>query len=98
MVKKDIVNAIHEKTGISKKVIKTIVECNHEVIMDAVTKGDKVTLLNFGVFEPVERARKKGTNPQTGEPLWIEARKVPVFSPSQQFRDNVKISFENGLA
>jgi DNA-binding protein HU-beta len=58
-------------------------------IMEAVSTGDKVTLVGFGSFEPRERKEREGRNPKTGEAMKIPATKVPAFSAGKLFKDMV---------
>jgi DNA-binding protein HU-beta len=57
--------------------------------MEAVSKGEKVTLVGFGSFEPRERKEREGRNPKTGEAMKIPATKVPAFSAGKLFKDLV---------
>ena len=90
MIKKELVQEIAEKTGATQKQVQHIVELFMNGITDAVSKGDKVTLMGFGTFEVRDRKEKRGTNPSTREPMTIPAQKVPAFRPSQQFKDLLK--------
>jgi len=60
-----------------------------EITMDAVTHGDKVTLVGFGSFEGVETAERIGRNPATGESMTIPAKVRPKFKPGKEFRNQV---------
>ena len=52
-------------------------------------KGDKVTLVGFGTFSVKERAERKGRNPQTGDELILDARRVITFKPSGILRNKI---------
>ena len=58
-------------------------------IVDAVAKGEKVTLVGFGSFEKRDRSARQGRNPKTGEPLSLPASVIPVFSAGKDFREAV---------
>lgn len=75
---------------ISKKAIKAVLKSNNDIIQGAVANGDKVAFIGFGTYEPRDRAERKGRNPQTGEEIVIEAKRVPAFSPGKAFKDAVK--------
>ena len=90
MIKKELVQLISDQTGQTQKQVKEILELAMDKIKEAVSKGDKVSLVGFGVFEQRERAEKKGTNPSTREPMIIPATTVPYFRPGQEFKDIVK--------
>ena len=61
-----------------------------DTIEKTVKKGDKVTLVGFGTFEPRKRAARTGRNPQTGKEIKIGARTVPVFSAGKKFKEALK--------
>lgn len=58
-------------------------------IQEALSKGDKVSIAGFGVFEVVERPEREGRNPQTGETIKIAASKAVKFKPGRGLRDAV---------
>ena len=55
-----------------------------DVVMDALKKGEKVTLVGFGTLSVAERAARTGINPVTKETIEIPARKVVKFKPSTE--------------
>ena len=63
MNKTDLIAAVAEKTGTTKKNAGTIVDAVFETISEALSAGDKVTLVGFGTFEVRDRAARKGVNP-----------------------------------
>lgn len=90
MNKSELVAAIVEKTGSTKKDAEAIMNATFEAISDALANGDKVSLIGFGNFEVRERAAREGKNPQTGEKIQIAACKVPAFKPGKALKDRVK--------
>ncbi len=90
MNKTELVAAIVEKTGSTKKDAEAIMNATFEAISDALANGDKVSLIGFGNFEVRERAAREGKNPQTGEKIQIAACKVPAFKPGKALKDRVK--------
>ena len=60
-----------------------------ETIVEAVSSGDKVTLVGFGSFESRERKAREGRNHKTNEKMEIPATRVPAFSAGKQFRERV---------
>ena len=89
MNKGELVDAIAAKTTVTKKSADLILSTVLEVIVDAVSSGDKVTLVGFGSFEARERQAREGRNPKTGEVIKIPATKVPAFSAGKQFKEKV---------
>lgn len=59
------------------------------VITDALKRGDSVTIQSFGTFEVRERAARTGVNPQTREPIQINASKAPAFKCSYKLKEAI---------
>ncbi|MBF0988273.1 MAG: HU family DNA-binding protein [Clostridiales bacterium] len=83
MNKADLVSALAEKTGATKKAAEASLDALTETITDALKKGEKIT------FEVKKRAARKGRNPQTGEEIKIAASKAPVFKAGKSLKDAV---------
>ena len=90
MNKAELINAVAEKAGLSKKDTEAVLNSIIEVISDALAEGDKVQLVGFGAFEVKSRAERTGRNPKTKEPIKIPASKVPVFKPGRALKDAVE--------
>lgn len=90
MNKTELINAVVEESGLTKKDATKAVESVFEAITNTLQNGDKVQLIGFGNFEVRERAARKGRNPQTGEEIEIAASKVPAFKPGKALKDAVK--------
>jgi DNA-binding protein HU-beta len=58
-------------------------------IQNAVTKGDKVSITGFGVFEKRVRAARTARNPRTGESVKVKKTSVPAFRPGVSFKELV---------
>jgi len=82
MTKADIVEHIYEQVGFSKKESAELVEKVFEAIKDTLAKGEKVKISGFGNFVVRGKNSRKGRNPQTGQEILLEARKVLTFKPS----------------
>ncbi len=89
MNKGELLDTVAEKAGVSKKVADAVVSATIESIMEAVSNGDKVTLVGFGSFEPRDRKEREGRNPKTGETMTIPATTVPAFSAGKAFKEKV---------
>jgi DNA-binding protein HU-beta len=89
MNKGELVDAISGKASVTKKDIEAVLTATLEVIVDAVSSGDRVTLVGFGSFESRDRQAREGRNPKTGEVMTIPATKVPAFSAGKQFKEKV---------
>ncbi len=89
MNKTELINAIAEKAGISKKDAENAVNAFTNVVADALVDGDKVQIVGFGAFEVAERAARTGRNPKTGETIQIPASKAPKFKASKTLKEIV---------
>jgi len=89
MTKADIVSAVYEKVGLSKKEATDIVEIVLDTIKDTLKEGEMVKIAGFGNFVIRNKGARKGRNPKTGENIEITPRKVVTFKPSMIFKDFV---------
>lgn len=89
MNKSELVNAIAEKTGVTKKTAEDSLNAILDVVKEVLVKGDKVQLVGFGSFEVKTRAARKGHNPQTGAEMKIPACKAPSFKAGKALKDVV---------
>lgn len=90
MNKTELVNAVAENAGLSKKDADAAVKAVVDAVAQALAKGEKVQLVGFGTFEVKERAAKTARNPRTGETIEVAATKVPAFKAGQALKDAVK--------
>ena len=89
MNRSELVDAIATKAGLTKKDIDVVLGATVEAIMEAVSSGEKVTLVGFGTFEPRDRQAREGRNPSTGKPISIPATTVPAFAAGKVFKEKV---------
>jgi len=89
MTKADLVESIHAKANISKKDSADVLEEVLSIIKDTLGFGEKVKIAGFGNFEVNQKKARIGRNPQTGEAITIEARKVLSFKISSVLKQAV---------
>ena len=89
MNKADLVAAMAEKAGVSKKDAEASLKAFTDVVAEELKKGEKIQLVGFGTFEVSERAAREGRNPQTGETMKIEASKSPKFKAGKALKDAI---------
>ena len=89
MNKTELIAAVAEKAGMSKKDSEKAVNAVFESITTALTEGDKVQLVGFGTFEVKERGARVGRNPRTKEEIEIPASRVPAFKVGKALKDAV---------
>lgn len=90
MNKTDFINAVSEKSGLSKTDAKKAVEAFVETVSNELKEGGKVALLGFGAFSVSEKAARKGVNPKTKEPIEIAARKTVKFKAGAELNDLIQ--------
>jgi DNA-binding protein HU-beta len=89
MNKGELVDRIAQKATVTKKQADAVLSAAIETIMEAVSEGDKVTLVGFGSFERRHRKEREGRNPKTGEKMSIPETMVPAFSAGKLFKEKV---------
>ena len=89
MNKTELVAAIAEKAGLSKKDAEGAVKAFTDTVAEQLKAGEKIQLVGFGTFEVAERAARTGKNPQTGEAIKIPASKAPKFKAGKALKDVV---------
>lgn len=79
MFKTDLIDAIAEKTGLTKTDSRKALEATMDTVKDAMKKGEKVTLVGWGTFSVARRSERNSTNPSTREPMVVPAKNVVKF-------------------
>ncbi len=87
MTKADIIEAVYEQIGFSKKEAAEVVELVFETIKDTLSSGEKIKISGFGNFVVRNKRARVGRNPQSGEVITISERRVLTFKPSQVLKD-----------
>ena len=90
MTKKDIVMKISTDTNIKQIDVKKVVQMAFDIIIDALAKGEKIELRNFGVFKTKSRKGRMGRNPRTGDQVPVQPKRVAVFKPGLIMKAKVK--------
>ncbi|MCU0492314.1 MAG: HU family DNA-binding protein [Chloroflexaceae bacterium] len=88
--KTEFIKMVAERTGVSQKETKQVIDAALDVIAECLKTGERVTLTGFGTFEVRERRARQGVNPQTRAKINIAATKTPGFSASSTLKDLVK--------
>lgn len=89
MNKNEIIAAVAEKSGLSKKDAEKALNAFVTAVSDALTQGEKVQLVGFGTFEVKDRPARKGHNPLTRAEIDIPASKAPVFKAGKALKDSI---------
>ena len=89
MSKKQLVEMIAEKAGLTKADAARALDATMESVTEALKKGEKVSLVGFGTFATSKREAREGRNPRTGETVKIAARTAVTFKAGSKLKDAV---------
>ena len=90
MNKASIVYAVHGVLGGTKVQAEQAVETMINTVIDALKKGEEVSISGLGIFSVKQRAAREARNPRTGEAIKVPAMKVPKFRAAKALKDAVK--------
>lgn len=90
MNKTELIAAVAEKTGFSKKDADKAVNAVIDSIVETVAQDEKVQIVGFGTFEVRNRSERQGRDPRTNSPITIPASKVPAFKVGKAFKSAVE--------
>ncbi|MFA9290113.1 MAG: HU family DNA-binding protein [Solirubrobacteraceae bacterium] len=89
MNKTELIDAIAKDASITKVAAKKALESFTNSITDALSKGDRVSLIGFGSFSVSNRTAREGINPQTKKKINIPAKKVAKFKAGTELANSV---------
>lgn len=89
MNRKELIDALADKTGSTKADADRNIAALLEIISATLKKGDNVALIGFGTFEVRKREARMGRNPKTGAELKIKASKQPAFKAGATLKATV---------
>jgi integration host factor subunit beta len=88
--KAEIVDSLYQKTGMSRKEIRSIIDLFIEEIKDALIKGMVIELRGFGTFEiKIRKGRQKARNPKTGDIVSVNSHGIAAFRPGRELKQDV---------
>ena len=90
MTKADLVSALADRAGVSKKDSDEVLQAFTDIVTEQLESGESVTLTGFGTFSVTERKPRTGVNPRTLEKITIEETKTPKFKAGKKLKDAVK--------
>ena len=89
MNKTELIAAVAEKTGLTKKDAERVINATVETITQSLVAGEKVAISGFGGFEVKAREARVGRNPRTKETIQIPATRLPAFKAAKALKDAV---------
>lgn len=90
MYKTDLIEAVQNKLGVTKKIAEEAVDTVFETITEALGRGEEVIISGFGSFFVKKRSARAGVNPRTGEKIQIAETKTPKFRAGKGLKTAVK--------
>ena len=90
MTKKDIILKVSDESNLKQIDVKRVVQKTFDCMVEALARGEKIELRNFGVFKIKQRKSRTGRNPRTGQVVPVPPRKVVVFKPGLEMKHKIK--------
>ena len=90
MTKKDIILKVSDEANLKQIDVKKVVQKTFDCIIEALARGEKIELRNFGVFKIKQRKSRTGRNPRTGQVVPVPPRKVVVFKSGLEMKQKIK--------
>jgi nucleoid DNA-binding protein len=93
VTKKDLVEKISDRTGLTQVDTKIVVESLLEAISKALQQGKNIEIRGFGRFKIKERRARNARNPRTNEHIQVQAGYKPIFEASKELRKRVNNTY-----
>jgi integration host factor subunit beta len=90
ITKIDILDSIYQKTKMTRREIRKVIDLFLDDIKGALVKGTVVELRGFGTFEVrIRKGRLRAKNPRTGMPVSVSSHGAAVFRPGRDLKRDV---------
>ncbi len=89
LTKQDLIDSVYDKSDFQKQKSTSTVESLLEIIKLALEAGEDVLISGFGKFCVKDKNKRRGRNPQTGNSVILDARRVVTFKCSRTLRENL---------
>ncbi|MBI4101219.1 HU family DNA-binding protein [Candidatus Microgenomates bacterium] len=90
MTKREFVEELAKRTSMSKRQVEGFLQHFTQVVSEKVSKGQKVSVTGFGVFDLGKRAARRGVDPRTQAEIKIPAMKMPRFRAGKRLKEAVR--------
>jgi DNA-binding protein HU-beta len=90
MTKRELINELAKRVKISKRQVVSFLDALTDVVSDQVSKGKKVSITGFGVFDLGKRAARRGVDPRTQAEIKIPAMRMPRFRAGKRLKEAVR--------
>ncbi|MSP90744.1 MAG: integration host factor subunit beta [Myxococcales bacterium] len=89
MTKSDLIEAVAQKSNLTKDKAASVVNQIFEQMVDAMKKGDRIEIRNFGNFTVRKYPAYTGRNPKTGDAVAVGPKKMPFFKVGLELKNRV---------
>lgn len=89
LTKADLVQKVYQNHNLTKAQAAEAVEAFLKIAKKCLKNGDDLLISGFGKFNVKQKKARRGRNPQTGQELILDARKVVTFKPSGILRSRI---------
>ena len=90
MIKSELIQLIAQKNPhLYHRDVERIINTIFDEIIVALSRGDRVELRGFGAFSVKSRNARQGRNPQTGDLVAVDAKRIPFFKTGKELRDQL---------
>lgn len=90
MTKKDIIDEVFRKTGVTREAIQAVIDEAIDIVADSVCNGEPIYIRGLFTISPLKRAKKVGRNIKKSERIIIPAHYTPHAKFSKKLRDKVR--------
>ncbi|MDR2397864.1 MAG: integration host factor subunit beta [Spirochaetaceae bacterium] len=88
--KADLIESVHQKTGLDRKEVQTVIECFLNTIQSALMEEATLELRGFGTFAfKLRKGREKARNPRTGAILSVQDHGAVTFRPGRKLKQEL---------
>jgi integration host factor subunit alpha len=89
LTKANIIDTIYNSTDLKKSQATGAFESTIGIIKSTLESGEDVLITGFGKFHVKDKKQRLGRNPQTGDGLMLEPRRVVTFQCSGLLKEKV---------
>lgn len=86
---KEFVQSVSTEARLNYKQSQEVIEAVFTAIAKGLVAGEKISIAGFGTFSIKERPERQGINPSTKEKIVIPAKRVVVFKPAKNIKEQV---------
>lgn len=90
MTKRELIEALAKRARISKRQAESYLTHFTDIVVEKVSKGEKVSVTGFGVFDLGKRAARRGVDPRTQAEIKIPSMKMPRFRAGKRLKESVR--------